>query len=99
MRWKRQGLDTFRSQNFTQASRVLQLAELFLRPPYPVGKLLKNQWYDCWTHLIISTWRSKFYKKAIQAGKKWRQLEPITSRVRWCSLCIFQYLHQQDLYK
>ena len=80
---KSQGKDTFRSKNYVEAVHLLQLAEIFLRPPYPhpVDNSPKHHWYDCWKYIIITAWQGTLYEKTVQAGKKWRQIEPIISEV------------------
>ena len=76
-------MDTFRSKNYAKAADLLQLAEIFFRPPYPhpVDNSPRHHWYDCWRYIIITAWHSELYKKAVEAGKKWIQMELITSEV------------------
>ena len=88
MKQKHQGLIALRSGHYNEAARLLQLAEMFFRPPCRVHQSQKH-WHECWKYLIIASWHGKMYGKAIQAGKKWRQMEPITSQVCEVSWCAF----------
>ena len=91
---KDQGMGMFRSRKYDEAAHFLQLAEIFLRPPYPVQlQSVKRHWRECWKYVITATWECKMYGKAIQAGKKWRQMEPIARQVCEDSLVAFAVLH------
>jgi hypothetical protein len=78
---KRQGMDLFKTRKYVEAARLLQLAEIFFRPIYPVHQSQKHHWHECWKYVIAASWHGKMYLKAIQAGKKWQRLEPIASQV------------------
>jgi hypothetical protein len=83
-------MEQFHSKQYEDAARHLQLAEIFLRPLDPEKvQSVKTQWYDCWKYIITASWRSRMHgkAKAIQAGKKWREMQPITSKV--CMLGVF----------
>ncbi len=98
MNLKDQGMDLFCSNKYEEAARFLQVAEMFLRPPYPVQlQSVKRYWCECWKYEIAATWECKIYGKAIQVGKKWRQMEPITSQVCEDSLIAFAVLHLLSL--
>ena len=84
MNIKSQGMEKFRGNQYSEAARHLLLAEIFLRPLNP-DRLQsgKKDWYECWKYLIAAAWHSTMYAEAIQTGKKWRQMKPITSEVRY----------------
>ena len=84
MNVKTQGMEKFRLKQYSEAARYLQLAEILLRPPDPDKvQLVKKDWYECWKYIITAAWLGTMYTRVIQAGKKWQQMHPITSEVRY----------------
>lgn len=61
-----------------EAIDCLEISELLLRPLNPsvyFDKAAKKKWNDSMKLLIETLWDSNMYHKAIQVGKKCKQLE------------------------
>ena len=69
------------SRNYDRAVCLLQLAENYFRPLNIADQSMKPRWYECWKLVIFTFWCGKMYGRAIQAGKEWQQMEPITNEV------------------
>ncbi|CAB4041590.1 TPR and ankyrin repeat-containing 1-like isoform X1, partial [Paramuricea clavata] len=72
-------MDMVHSRNYDRAVHLLQLAENYFRPLNIGDQSMKPRWYESWKLVIFTFWCGKMYGRAIQAGKEWQQMEPITN--------------------